>query len=95
LPPGASREICVGCRKPAGSGPTDKSLRIRSALIYEYPIDRVIAGAKFRQRLDFAAALGGLLGGYLCDPAILPASGLTGTNSGHWQSNTRLLLLTM
>ena len=40
-----------------------------SALVYEYPLDRIIAGAKFRQRLDFAAALGGLLGEYLCGPA--------------------------
>jgi len=49
-------------------------LRVRSALVYEYPLDRIIVGAKFRQRLDFAAALGGLLGDYLCGPAgMLPA----------------------
>jgi ComF family protein len=46
---------------------------VRSALVYEYPLDRIIAGAKFRQRLDFAAALGGLLADYLCGPAgVLP-----------------------
>ena len=46
-----------GCRMPSGAG-----FRVLSALVYEYPLDRIIAGAKFRQRLDFAAALGGLLG---------------------------------
>jgi ComF family protein len=62
---------CVGCRMPTGG-----SLRVRSALVYEYPVDRIIAGAKFRQRLDFAAALGGLLGRYLCGPAGLSAAEL-------------------
>ncbi len=51
--------------------PTGEGLRLLSALIYEYPVDRIIAGAKFRQRLDFAAALGGLLGDYLCGPCGL------------------------
>ena len=48
--------------------------RTLSALVYEYPVDRIIAGAKFRQRLDFAAMLGGLLGDYLCGPAGLSAT---------------------
>ncbi len=41
-------------------------MRIVSALIYAYPVDRLIASAKFRQRLDFAGALGEMLGAYLC-----------------------------
>jgi len=69
LPRGHPLDYCVGCRMSTGA-----DLRMRSALVYEYPLDRVIAGAKFRQRLDFAAALGGLLGDYLCGPAgMLPA----------------------
>ena len=60
------RDYCAACCKPAGTG-----LHVRSALIYAYPLDRIIAGAKFHQRLDFAAALGGLLGDYLCRPAAV------------------------
>jgi len=60
---------CPDCRAPAGD-----SFRMLSALVYEYPVDRVIAGAKFRQRLDFAAMLGGLLGEYLCGPAGLSSA---------------------
>jgi ComF family protein len=36
-----------------------------SALIYEYPVDRLIAGAKFQGRIDFARVLGEWLGLYL------------------------------
>lgn len=43
-------------------------MRTLSALVYEYPVDRIIAGVKFRQRLDFATVLGELLGFYLCSP---------------------------
>jgi len=72
LPRGHPLDHCVGCRMPTGG-----SLCMRSALVYEYPVDRIIAAAKFRQRLDFAAALGGLLGEYLCgavglSPVALP-----------------------
>jgi len=49
--------------------PTGDCRRILSALAYEYPVDRIIGGAKFRQRLDFAATLGDLLGAFLCGPA--------------------------
>jgi len=45
--------------------------RILSALDYVYPVDRIIGGAKFRQRLDFAATLGDLLGAFLGGPAGL------------------------
>lgn len=49
--------------------PTGDCRRILSALDYAYPVDRIIGGAKFRQRLDFAATLGDLLGAFLCGPA--------------------------
>lgn len=48
---------------------------IRSALIYTYPVDRMIAAAKFRARLDYACELGELLADYLtgpCGPGELP-----------------------
>jgi ComF family protein len=66
LSDGHPRDYCAVCCQPAGP-----DLHIRSALIYAYPLDRIIAGAKFHQRLDFAAALGGLLGDYLCRPAAV------------------------
>ncbi len=47
-----------------------------SALDYVYPVDQMIAGAKFRQRLDFAAASGELLGGYLCSTDRILSSGM-------------------
>jgi len=47
---------------------------MRSALVYEYPLDQIIAGAKFHQRLDFAAALGELLGICLCGPVGLSSA---------------------
>jgi len=49
----------------------DARLRMRSALVYEYPLERIIAGAKFHQRLNFAVALGELLGVYLNGPTGL------------------------
>jgi ComF family protein len=39
--------------------------RIRSALIYEYPVDRLVAMTKYRDRLDGAQLLGDLLETYL------------------------------
>lgn len=39
--------------------------RIVSALVYEYPIDRLIARAKFQRRIDMAYALGELLAHHL------------------------------
>jgi len=62
LAPDQPRDYCGSCRlQTAGVS------RVLSALHYEYPVDRMIAGAKFRQRLDLAAALGGLLSVYLRD----------------------------
>lgn len=43
--------------------------RVHAALSYEYPVDRMIAAAKFHGRLHFAAALGELLA------CSLPAAG--------------------
>lgn len=70
------RRPCRGCGTPlAAVHPTGRcpgcaagadDTRIVSALAYDYPVDRLIAGAKFRRRLDFAGALGELLGAYLC-----------------------------
>jgi len=67
---------CRGCGTPlAPAYPTTRcpecaagtdAVRIVSALVYAYPVDRLIASAKFRQRLDFAGALGEMLGAYLC-----------------------------
>lgn len=39
--------------------------RIISALVYEYPVDRLVAMAKFRGRVDSAKVLGELLANYL------------------------------
>ncbi len=69
LPREHPRGDCADCRISTGAG-----FRMLSALIYEYPVNRIIAGAKFRQRLDFAALLGDLLGDYLCGPAGLSAA---------------------
>lgn len=66
LPRSYPQPWCADCRSQSGG-----SLRVLSALVYEYPVDRIIAGAKFRQRLDFAVALGELLGAYLCGSAEL------------------------
>jgi len=66
LPPGHPGDRCAGRCMTA-----DARLRMRSALVYEYPLERIIAGAKFHQRLDFAVALGELLGVYLNGPTGL------------------------
>ena len=46
---------CADCR---GLSVTAATPTIRSALIYSYPVDRMIAAAKFRARLDYARELG-------------------------------------
>ncbi|HJP39689.1 MAG: ComF family protein [Gammaproteobacteria bacterium] len=61
LSSGYPHDYCGNCRVPTG-----RQYRMLSALAYEYPLDRIIAGAKFRQRLDFSAVLGELLAMYLC-----------------------------
>ncbi len=72
---GGDRACCEGCfadlpwiRSSCRQTQAPHGLRVLSALVYEYPIDRMIAAAKFRQRLDLTAALGELLATYLCGP---------------------------
>lgn len=48
---------CAICRVPV-----DGVDRIRTALIYEYPVDRLVTRAKFQSRAECALALGELLG---------------------------------
>ena len=62
---GRTARLCAGCRDLPESSNTPQ---IRSALIYSYPVDRIIAAAKFRARLDFARELGELLADYLTGP---------------------------
>ncbi|MCC7257195.1 MAG: ComF family protein [Gammaproteobacteria bacterium] len=56
----------LGPTAPAGRCPRCASgrpvrLRLRAALAYAWPVDRLITGAKFQRRLHFAQALGELL----------------------------------
>lgn len=56
LPPGAAPGLCAAC---------DLSLaglaQVRAALVYEYPVDALVAAAKFQARRECARALGELL----------------------------------
>jgi len=60
LPTGYAGKVCGRC--DALTAAID---RIVSALVYEYPVDRLIAMAKFQGRVDSANALGELLAVYL------------------------------
>ena len=60
LPAGYGGTVCGRCRNLAPA--ID---RIVSALVYEYPVDRLIAIAKFQGRVDSANALGELLASHL------------------------------
>jgi ComF family protein len=62
LPAGYPGPVCAHCR-PDSPGFD----RIISALIYEYPVDRLVSIAKFKSRPDSASALGELLGHHLRD----------------------------
>lgn len=68
LPAGASPGICVRC---AAGRPV--RLRVHAALAYEYPVDRLITGAKFRRQLHFARALGELLALSMADTGRFPS----------------------
>lgn len=58
---GASGRLGV-CTPCAGDLPwLDAAGRVVAALAYEYPVDRMVAAAKFRGQLHFALALGELL----------------------------------
>ncbi len=60
LPAGLSTGCCARC--DVATGGID---RIVAALAYQYPVDRLIAGAKFRSRPEFARAVGEALAGAL------------------------------
>lgn len=60
LPAGFPARTCTVC--PISMPGID---RIRSALIYEYPVDRLVVMTKYRDRLDGAQLLGDLLETYL------------------------------
>ena len=51
-PPGS----CIRCRRGRKA-----PLRVRAALAYTWPVDRLVTGAKFHRQLHFACALGELL----------------------------------
>lgn len=51
-PPGS----CIRCRRGRQA-----PLRIRAALAYTWPVDRLVTGAKFHRQLHYAQALGELL----------------------------------
>lgn len=70
---------CVLCNAPSGAGlvcaacgadlpwlpPPVASSALFAPLSYEYPVDRLVLGAKFQRRLSHARALGELLAGAL------------------------------
>ena len=58
LPAGASPGLCGGC---GGRRPSQAEARVLAAFSYEYPVDRLVTGAKFHRQLHFARALGELL----------------------------------
>jgi ComF family protein len=54
LPDAHAGRICAGCSPRRGI------VAVRAALAYEFPVDRMITGAKFHRQLHFARALGEL-----------------------------------
>lgn len=78
------RDACPACgvELPAGMGggacgrcgfARPAWIRVRAALSYEYPVDRMITAAKFHRQLHFARALGELLAAALpCPGGPLP-----------------------
>jgi ComF family protein len=56
LPPDGSPGLCAGCDLAL-----DGVARYRAAVAYEYPVDQLIAAAKFRRRPELARALGEML----------------------------------
>lgn len=64
--PSGELSVCPGCLGDlpwlAGTGPPAGDAEpVLAALSYEYPVDRMITGAKFRRQLYFASALGEIL----------------------------------
>ena len=60
LPPDCGSNLCGRCTVAITTAD-----QVASALVYEYPVDRLIAAAKFHGRLEIACALGELLGIWL------------------------------
>jgi len=56
LPPDTSPGLCAGCDLQL-----DGIARYRAAVAYEYPVDQLLAAAKFRRRPELARALGEVL----------------------------------
>jgi ComF family protein len=56
LPANVSTGVCARCL-----GGVARAFRSASALIYEYPVDCMVTGAKFRGRMELAYGLGELL----------------------------------
>lgn len=54
LPDACHGRTCAGCSARGGI------VAVRAALAYEFPVDRMITGAKFHRQLHFARALGEL-----------------------------------
>ena len=60
LPTGTGSGYCALCDLNL-----DGLMSCRAALVYEYPVDRLVVGAKFQHRPALAHALGSLLAGWL------------------------------
>lgn len=56
LPPGAAPGLCAACDLALAG-----LAQVRAALVYEYPVDVLVAAAKFQARRECARALGELL----------------------------------
>lgn len=67
LPPAVPPGTCAACDLVLSG--ID---RVRAALVYEFPVDRLVAAAKFRGRLECARALGDLLAGALVGDSLGP-----------------------
>lgn len=60
MPAGMSEGVCATCLRGQ-----PRAFRIRSALVYEYPVDLMVAGAKFHRRMELACSLGELLASWV------------------------------
>ena len=67
LPPAAAPGPCGHCRWP----PTALA-RVIAGLVYEYPVDRLVAGCKYRGRLELGQVLGELLAARIAVAARQP-----------------------
>jgi ComF family protein len=67
LPPDAAPGPCGNCRWPASA-----LSRVIAGLVYEYPVDRLVAGCKYRGRIELGQVLGELLAARLACAAREP-----------------------